>query len=275
MARGNGGQIIFCGHNDYRKFKSLLWRAKQRFDFRLHAYCLMPNHFHMLIRVKHLPLSLIMQWILTCYAKYFNIHNDRHGHLFQNRFKALYCQDETYFLTLLRYIHRNPVRAGEVQDPGDWPWTGHRALIEPYRNGLVDTEFTLALFHSQAHKAREQYKEFAESGSTDSEPESALLGNCCFSMEQLSADRTEDISCTEKAVITDADPMIRQHILNTGFPLDVLRGASRARPIADARRNLIRSFVALGLRPGKIAVFLRCSPALISKALRQPIHAQT
>jgi len=121
--RGNGGQDIFRDWRDYTVFLEYLAESKAEYGFKLHAYCLMPNHFHLLIEVGKVALSKIMQDLLTRYSKYFNQQKQVYGHVFQGRYSAKLCETEAYFLGLIRYIHLNPVGVFLRERPEQWRWS--------------------------------------------------------------------------------------------------------------------------------------------------------
>jgi REP element-mobilizing transposase RayT len=123
MSRGVDGRDVFLDDDDRRFFLSVLSRVESKRDAKIIAYCLMGNHFHLAIRVGRVPLSMIMQRLLTAYCLRFNWRHDRAGHLFQARYKSSLCMDDAYLTNLIRYIHMNPVRAGFVSSPFDWPWS--------------------------------------------------------------------------------------------------------------------------------------------------------
>lgn len=110
-------------------------RAKIEMGAIVYAYCLMGNHFHLAVKVSGATLSSIMQRILTGYASVFNERHDRSGHLFQARYKAVLCLDDRYLLGLIRYIQMNPVRAGLVDRPEDWPWSSRSPEAIPDQDG--------------------------------------------------------------------------------------------------------------------------------------------
>ena len=107
IGRGNGGQKTFLDEWDYQTFIDALGEVKRKIPFVIYAYCLMPNHFHLLIEAKRFPLSVVMQRLLTRYVKRFHLRHRRNGHLFQARYKAILCQKDGYLQELLRYIHLN------------------------------------------------------------------------------------------------------------------------------------------------------------------------
>lgn len=123
MARGVDGQAIFRDDADRAEFIARLIRIAGESRADILAYCLMGNHFHIAIQVGPVALAAIMQRLLTSYCLSFNLRHDRTGHLFQARYKAILCCDERYLAGLIRYIHLNPVRAGLVEKPQDWPWS--------------------------------------------------------------------------------------------------------------------------------------------------------
>ena len=126
ISRGNNRRKIFRSHDDYLKFTGLLQQQKSKLPFYLYAYCLMPNHVHLLIEMQDDPLSRIMQILLTSYSQYYNRRYRKIGHLFQGRYKSILCQTDRYLGELVRYIHLNPVRARIVKRPEDFEYSGHR-----------------------------------------------------------------------------------------------------------------------------------------------------
>lgn len=127
MARGVDGRAIFSDDRDREGFLQTLNRVESEAGARNIAYCLMGNHFHLAVKVGDVPLSSVMQRALTPYALGFNRRLERTGHLFEARYKANLCVDDSYLYRLIRYIHMNPVRAGLVSDPLQWPWSSSRS----------------------------------------------------------------------------------------------------------------------------------------------------
>jgi len=169
MARGNGGQKLFLDDSHYEEFIKIVGLVKKDLPFDLFAFCLMPNHIHLLIRVEQVPISIIMQRILLRYAKYFNYRHRRWGHVFQRRFKAILCEQERYLLTLLQYIHLNPVRAKLVKDPAQWPWSGHRQYLgRPDGGSLCDIRIPLStLAGDDIIRAQRRYARLIRAGIKD------------------------------------------------------------------------------------------------------------
>ncbi|MCJ7679991.1 MAG: transposase [Candidatus Aminicenantes bacterium] len=124
LNRGNNKRKIFKDDMDYELFKYMMFEAVKRYEISIYAYCLMPNHFHFLIksRIDH-HLSRSMHWLFTTHAKRYHRFHGTVGHIWQERFRAFLVQDDNHFLTVMRYIERNPLRAQLVEKVQDWPWT--------------------------------------------------------------------------------------------------------------------------------------------------------
>lgn len=142
--RGINRQHIFETPSDYTYFLEVLRALKAEMAFELHAYCLMSNHVHLLLREKELgELSLVMKRLLTKYAMYFNRTYQRSGALIASRFKSNPVAADEYFIPLQRYIHQNPVQAGLVERPEEYVYSSYRDYL--HGGGLTDTAFSLAL----------------------------------------------------------------------------------------------------------------------------------
>lgn len=142
MLRGAGQQQIFEDTEDSERFLEILAECKQISEFALYAYCLMGNHVHLLIKEQREPLEQIVKRIATRYVYWFNTKYERCGHLFQDRFKSEPVSDEKYFLTVLRYIHQNPVKAGICNAVEDYAYSSYREYVASAK--IIDTEFAFA-----------------------------------------------------------------------------------------------------------------------------------
>lgn len=164
ITRGNNRRRIFNCPSDYEKFLSLFARQKTRLPFFLYAYCLMPNHVHLLVERQADSVGRIMHRLLTGYSQYYNRRYRRIGHLLQARHKSILCQSDRYLAELVRYIHLNPVRAGIVNDPADYPYSGHRAYLGLEKTSLLDVDPVLRHFGVKKSTARERYAQFVKAG---------------------------------------------------------------------------------------------------------------
>jgi Transposase and inactivated derivatives len=157
IARGNNRQMIFHSDDDHKKFLSLLSVQKAKLGFFLYAYCLMSNHFHLLIERQSEPIGRIMQRVLTGYSQYYNRKYRKAGHVFQGRHKSILCQSDRYLGELVRYIHLNPVRAKMVRKAERYRWSSHRTYLGTEPGTLVDVDPVLRLFGARKKKARENF----------------------------------------------------------------------------------------------------------------------
>jgi REP element-mobilizing transposase RayT len=159
IVRGNQKQDIFVESQDRREYLKRLKRYKNERGFILYAYVLMTNHIHLLIETINTPISKIMQLINLTYTQYFNKKYGKVGHLFQGRYKSFLCDRDEYLLSLVRYIHLNPVRAKLVKGPGDYRWSSHKDYLTQAK-GLVDTHRLLRVFSEKGLPARRRYSDF-------------------------------------------------------------------------------------------------------------------
>ena len=162
--RGNGGQGVFLSDADRYRFYLLLQEGTHRFGYRVHTFCLMTNHIHLALQVDDIPLSRGMQNLSFRYTRWINWREKRAGHLFQGRYKAVLVDVESYLRELVRYIHLNPVRAGMVTSPEDYPWSGHRAYLGKEILPWLTTDWMLAHFGESVTKARAAYMAFVLDG---------------------------------------------------------------------------------------------------------------
>jgi len=160
MQRGINQQQILEDKEDNHKFLEILRECKSLSGFELYAYCLMGNHVHLVIKVGNEPLDTILKRICVRYANWYNTKYRRVGHLFQDRFKSEPIETAFSFLKVLRYVHQNPVKAGIVKTPGEYPYCSFNSYMNPTGNALVDIGPVLALvsieefaeFHGQVNE---------------------------------------------------------------------------------------------------------------------------
>ncbi len=146
VARGNDRSAVFRDDRDREMYLRRLAHYRERFGFRLLAYCLMSNHVHLAIRAGRIPLSRVMAGLQSSYTQWFNRRHRRSGHLFQGRYKAFLIQDDPYLLTLVRYIHLNPVVARIVERPEQYRWSSDAAYRGRPAPVWLDGEEVLQLF---------------------------------------------------------------------------------------------------------------------------------
>ncbi len=138
LNRGNGKQTVFHKDKDYYVFVTMMHEAAARIPIALYAYCLMPNHFHMVVMQNEgANLSQWMQWLMTSHVRRYHGHYGTSGHIWQGRFKSFIVKQDHHLLNVLRYVEANPVRVGMVTSARDWPWSSHRLRLEGIQPTLI------------------------------------------------------------------------------------------------------------------------------------------
>jgi len=185
-SRGNAQADIYLGDSDRELFLATLAGTISRFGWLCHVYCLMSNHYHLLIETPGANLALGMRQLNGVYTQRFNRSHDRVGHLFQGRYKAILVERDAYLLELCRYVVLNPVRANMVKDIRQWPWSSYPAMIGASAcPSWLSINWLLSQFGNQRGRCREQYVRFVEEGINkkriwDSLNQQVYLGNDDF-----------------------------------------------------------------------------------------------
>jgi putative transposase len=161
ISRGNDRQIVFPADRDRELFLDVLAHTVERYGWLCHTYCLMGNHYHLLLETPRPNLSLGMRQLNGLYARRFNVRQGRCGHLFQARFRSILVEKESHLLTTSRYIVLNPVRAGLCAGPDEWRWSSYHALAGTGpREPFVFTGFILGHFAKTRRAAQAAYRAF-------------------------------------------------------------------------------------------------------------------
>ena len=160
--RGLNRQNLFEEDEDYIKLLEIINDIKTVVGIQIYAYCLMTNHVHLFLREKESgDIKAIMHKLLTRYVMWYNRKYQRSGSLIGNRYKSEPIEDETYYLTLMRYIHQNPVKAGMVDKPEKYIWSSYNDYIN-LKNELTDIEFGLSILSGEEEQALKEFREFHE-----------------------------------------------------------------------------------------------------------------
>ena len=235
ILRGNGGDPVFFDEADRCRFYLLLQEGTERFGCRIHAFCCMTNHIHLALQVGDLPLSRLMQNLSLRYTAWINRRQDRKGHLFQGRYMALLIDHDNYLLELVRYIHLNPVRAGMVAHPDDYPWSGHGAYLGREIIPWLTTDYALGLLAPTKDESRRKYAGFVAEGFGEGHRhefhrgpcEGRILGDDLF-VEKVLHRAGEGLPVPAGEVI---DAVCREFAIDP----EALRQPGKARPASTAR----------------------------------------
>ncbi|GAB4356386.1 MAG: transposase [Gammaproteobacteria bacterium] len=164
-SRGNRKEDIYLCEEDRETWLEIMGGVCKRFNWICHAYCQMTNHYHAIIETPEGNLSRGMRHLNGVYTQYVNRTHDRVGHLFQGRYKAILVEKESYLLELSRYVVLNPVRAGMVKRPDQWPWSSYRAMVgQDQSPEWLQAEWILGQFGRQRSRARAKFREFVRAG---------------------------------------------------------------------------------------------------------------
>ncbi len=185
-SRGNEQADIFLDDQDREYFLLLLAQVVERYDWLVYAFCLMANHYHLLVKTINANLSDGMRQLNGVYAQRFNRLNERVGHLFQGRFNSVIIEEESHLLTTARYIVLNPLRAGIVTHPEDWPWSSYRAMIGISQPPpFLHVDLVLGFFSGEKREAVRQFIVFVFEGMGKEPPFSEARGGLILGKEQF------------------------------------------------------------------------------------------
>ncbi|MDK1025416.1 MAG: transposase [Gammaproteobacteria bacterium] len=188
-ARGNAREDIYRSDQDRKYFLDLLKNTSERYSWLCHSYCLMSNHYHLLIETGTPSLSKGMQLVNGGYTQYYNRVNKRIGHVFQGRYKAILVEKDNYLLELCRYIVLNPVRADMVRSAKDWPWSSYRAIAgfaKPHP--VLTTDWVLGVFGRRRKVAQDSYRTFVKEGRNQPSPWEVLKNQIYLGTEEFVED---------------------------------------------------------------------------------------
>jgi REP element-mobilizing transposase RayT len=186
ISRGNARQMIFQADSDYQQFLKILGVVVERYAWLVHAYCLLGNHYHLLVETPQPNLSAGMRQLNGTYAQFFSRRHDRPGHLFQGRFKAYVVDKDSYLLELARYTALNPVQAGLVKYPEKWKWSSYRKTAG-YEKGkaFVHEERILSHFSASVRQARKLFVQFVSEGFDKESPLKKATGELLLGSESF------------------------------------------------------------------------------------------
>ena len=184
--RGINKQPIFISDPDYQFFLRKLNDLKNKYDHSLYAFCLMPNHFHISIQTRKVPISKIMASLGTSYSMYFNRKYEHFGPVFQNRFKSILIENDSYFLKLSQYIYLNPVKANLAKNPLDYKYSSIREALGKEQLHFLDGDIIRLI--GETENSRKEYEKFIINGISEDlsaieklfEKEEAVMGNVKF-----------------------------------------------------------------------------------------------
>lgn len=287
MARGIERTRIFIDNADREKFLFYLEHLVTQTGASIPAWSLMDNHFHMLVLSGAQGLASFMRKLMTRYAVYFNKKHQRTGHLFQNRYKSVLCEQDPYFLELVRYIHLNPLRAGiikEIAELDRYPWCGHSVIMGETARIWQDRMYVLRNFSDDVSKAVRLYRAFVDEGKEmGNRPEftglsprnkdkpamrdERILGGDEFIIKILNETHQPYRRSMEKI---DESALIARVCSESGINEEQLLNGSRRKAATEARSRIIQELVAKsGFTLTKVARLVGISPSGVANVLKK------
>lgn len=252
-SRGDGREDIFLDDDDRRQFLALLRSTIERFGWRCLAYCLMTNHYHLMIETPAPNLARGMRQLNGVYTQRFNRRHGRIGHVFQGRYKAIVVQKDAHLLELCRYVVLNPVRAGLVQRVQDWPWSSYRATVGQHAEpDWLTTDWLLGQFARHPRHAVALYRRFVTAG-REVQPWQELTGQIYYGDERF---------VRQVAKTTSSGEVPRRQRQPVRLALTALVKTGTPAEIGRAYREY-------GYRLGDIARHLGVHYATVSRRLRR------
>lgn len=259
IARGNNRARVFGTDEEKLKYLEIIEDYKKRYGFRLYAYVVMDNHVHLLLQVGKIPLAKIMQGIQQRYTQYYNWQRKQSGHVFEQRYKAFICEEESYLMNLICYIHQNPVRAN-IPEGIDYRWSSHHFYVKK-TNGLVNVDFILRTLSSDLEKAMDHYID--------------LMG-CVVEKPEYQQESEQEIVINRKEEKKEKQPeltwaeLVEMIVTEEQVSQEQLAGKCRIRKVAAARRRLIYEAIERNLMTRtKLANLLQIDPANITRICQQ------
>jgi len=165
ILRGVNKQIIFEDEEDAERFIQTLADYKEKSGYKIYGYCLMGNHVHLLIKEEKEELGIVLRRIGASFVYWYNWKYDRTGHLFQDRYKSEVVEDNNYLLTVIRYIHQNPLKAGLAKEILEYKWSSYSEYLG--KNRIIDCDFVLDIFNKDREKAISMFTEFHKKRNND------------------------------------------------------------------------------------------------------------
>ncbi len=262
IVRGNQRQKTFLDDQDYQVYLERLAKYREKYGYSVHAYCLMPNHVHLLLESSDQPLGKFMQGLQQSYSQYFNLQHRKVGHVFQGRYKAIICDRDEYLQELVRYIHLNPVRAGLVKAPERYRYSGQRAYMEGKANEVIDPVKVLKLFGGKAG-----YKRFVHDGLAEGHKEEYYeVEDQRFLGEQGFGDKVQGrVGRTHKvAPKKSMESIVRQLAKELKVSGEAARSRDRSWAVSKARTMIAYVLTRrLGYRLGEVASYFHRDMATV------------
>lgn len=263
IQRGNNREYIFRNKQDKFFLLEHLKHYKEVMDFDILGYVIMDNHYHLMLKTVDAPLKDIMHRINTRFSKQFNQRNNRTGHVFENRYKSLLVMDDAYLLSLLRYIHQNPVQAKICQKIQDYPWSSDRFYRRSEGNKMVDIDLILERFSVNRAHAVAAYARFMDETASESEEvfeTGDVVGEPPPKLDQRRQPKSEQRQSLEELLQETAVTLENKNAILDG---------SRKRHLTGLKQKFIAAAARANYRLKEISNFLKISESAVYQLLER------
>ncbi len=263
-SRGNARKAIFYDDKDRIRFLNFLTKVNKQYGWLCHGYCLMTNHYHLLIETPQPNLSRGMKRLNSQYSLIFNKRHRRVGHVLQGRYRSIVVEKQSYLLELCRYTVLNPVRANMVEKPDEWIWSSYRGtagIVEPDR--VLTVEWILSQFALRKKTARERYKEFVRQDHDSSSPWEDLEGDLFLGEPGFAQSVRQTLEDPEVSfAVPRRQRAAGRPTLSELFPEEQVRNNLKR------NRKIIEAFESYLYTQSEIGVRLKMHPASISRIIK-------
>jgi REP element-mobilizing transposase RayT len=260
-SRGNARNKIFSDDQDREKFLSNLGAVATRYNWLCHAYCLMDNHYHIMVETPDANLSIGMRQLNGVYTQRYNRRHHKTGHLFEGRFKAILVQKDNYLLELCRYVVLNPVRAGVVEKPEAWRWSSYQTTAGLRKQqDYLTVDWILGHFSSKRIVGQRQYRKFVREGIYQGTPWSKVQGQVLLGEEGF-VEKFRDLLEDKKEV----KEIPRQQRYVSRLSLDKIFSGQEAKGKRD--RAINAAHMSYGYTLKEIADYLGIHYTTVSKVI--------
>ena len=257
MSRGNNGEYVLT-EEEKPEYTRLIEKYKERYRFKIYAYCIMDNHVHFLLETGEIPLSKIMQGIQQSFTQYYNKKHNRTGHVFQQRYKAELCDKERYLWQLIKYIHYNPVKAG-IKQGLDYKWSSHRSYVAGINDSLVDVSLILNMLAANPSEAQTQYRDFM-----NIEPDITSIEEYQVVLEEKNESKQSVLKSRKTKFEVILDEVCNEAKVSL---MDILR-RSKIQKYSDIRKAIVRLSVEYSdITNKELAEELNIPPSMVSKII--------
>ncbi len=262
IKRGNNREYIFEGEEQKEFLLGLIKEYKRRMNFELYGFILMDNHYHMIIKTTGAPLQDIMHRINYKYSKYYNYVNSRTGHVFENRYKGILVKEDKYLLSLLRYVHQNPVRARLCDRVSDYQWSSDLYYRKNISGEIVDIDFIFDIFSKDRLKAIKAYRKFMDA---DEMEEADVFEEVSFIGEDKDTHMDKITEKVQRKSLDDSLDEILHEVTKDKSIFDEIKTGSRKRYLTDYKQEYIAQTLNANYTMREIGENISVSEAAIFK----------